>query len=170
MAHKALVVWGGWNGHEPQQVAEICDQILREHGFEVEMSDTLDAFQDREKLQSLDLIVLERVARSARKRQIRGFITPAPRTRVNVLHLEQKVKRHFRGAAVFATMPGSTGDSGVEPIHGFIAASVAAVRAAEPRSSSAISESSCAFSSAGNGVEVSRACRHRPIKSARRAC
>ena len=57
MARKALVVWGGWNGHEPQQVAEICDEILKESGFEVEVSDTLDAFLDKEKLKTLALIV-----------------------------------------------------------------------------------------------------------------
>lgn len=57
MARKALIVWGGWNGHEPGQVAEICDRILRTHGFETEVSDTLDAFLNVDKLKSLDLIV-----------------------------------------------------------------------------------------------------------------
>ncbi|HZO88130.1 MAG TPA: ThuA domain-containing protein [Chthonomonadaceae bacterium] len=57
MAYKALIVWGGWNGHEPQQVAEILDQALRQKGFEVEVRDTLDAFKDAEKLKSLNLIV-----------------------------------------------------------------------------------------------------------------
>jgi type 1 glutamine amidotransferase len=57
MARKALIVWGGWSGHEPQQVAEICDEVLQQHGFETEVSDTLDAFLDGEKLKSLDLIV-----------------------------------------------------------------------------------------------------------------
>ena len=54
---KALVVWGGWMGHEPDQVAEIFAGALRENGFEVEVSDTLDAFLDEEKLRGLDLIV-----------------------------------------------------------------------------------------------------------------
>jgi type 1 glutamine amidotransferase len=57
MARKALIVWGGWDGHEPRQVAEILDKALREHGFETEVSDTLDAYKDGAKLKSLDLIV-----------------------------------------------------------------------------------------------------------------
>lgn len=54
---KALIVWGGWDGHEPQQVADIFAEILRGEQFEVEVSDTLEAFADREKLLGLDLIV-----------------------------------------------------------------------------------------------------------------
>jgi hypothetical protein len=57
MARKALIVWGGWDGHEPQQVAEIVDKALREKGFETEVSDTLDAYRDADKLKSLNLIV-----------------------------------------------------------------------------------------------------------------
>ena len=34
MARKALIVWGGWDGHEPQPVAEILDGELAAKGFE----------------------------------------------------------------------------------------------------------------------------------------
>jgi uncharacterized protein len=54
---KALVVWGGWEGHQPKEVAQIIKDQLQKHQFDVEMSDTLDAFADGEKLKSLDLIV-----------------------------------------------------------------------------------------------------------------
>ncbi|MHB0880597.1 ThuA domain-containing protein [Paenibacillus sp. SEL1] len=54
---KALIVWGGWNGHEPEQVAAIFERILKEEQFEVEVSNTLEAYQDAEKLLHLDLIV-----------------------------------------------------------------------------------------------------------------
>ena len=53
----ALIVQGGWDGHEPKQVSEILEDLLKTEGFEVEVSDTLDAFLDGEKLKSLDLIV-----------------------------------------------------------------------------------------------------------------
>jgi len=56
---KALIVWGGWDGHEPKQVAEIFERTLKKHKFDVEVSDTLDAFLDGEKLKGLDLIVPE---------------------------------------------------------------------------------------------------------------
>ncbi|CAG7650510.1 hypothetical protein PAESOLCIP111_06095 [Paenibacillus solanacearum] len=54
---RALIVWGGWLGHEPKEVADIFHEVLGEQGFEVEVSDTLDAFNDKEKLLALDLIV-----------------------------------------------------------------------------------------------------------------
>jgi len=56
---KALIVWGGWDGHEPQQVAGILAGALEGEGFEVEVQDTLDAFLDVDKLKGLDLIVPE---------------------------------------------------------------------------------------------------------------
>ena len=36
MSKKALIVWGGWDGHQPKQVAAIFDRVLREEGFESE--------------------------------------------------------------------------------------------------------------------------------------
>jgi type 1 glutamine amidotransferase len=57
MAHRALIVWGGWEGHEPEQVANVFADALRRHDFDVDISDTLDVFLDRELLPRLDLIV-----------------------------------------------------------------------------------------------------------------
>jgi len=57
VSKKALIVWGGWDGHQPKQVAEIFDRVLREEGFETEVRDTLDAFRDEAKLAALNLIV-----------------------------------------------------------------------------------------------------------------
>ena len=54
---KALIVWGGWDGHEPEQVAAIFERILKEEQFEVEVSNTLESYADAEKLRGLDLIV-----------------------------------------------------------------------------------------------------------------
>ncbi|WP_019636807.1 ThuA domain-containing protein [Paenibacillus fonticola] len=54
---KALIVWGGWDGHEPEQVAGIFADILKGHQFDVEVADTLEAYADAEKLMNLDLIV-----------------------------------------------------------------------------------------------------------------
>lgn len=53
----ALFVWGGWEGHQPQQCAELFAALLREEGFQVELSDTLDAYRDVERLRAVDLIV-----------------------------------------------------------------------------------------------------------------
>jgi uncharacterized protein len=54
---KALIVWGGWDGHEPKQCADVFAPILREKGFDVEVSNTLDSYLDREKMMSLSVVV-----------------------------------------------------------------------------------------------------------------
>ena len=54
---KALVVYGGWDGHQPKEVSELFRRVLAEEGFDVEMSDTLDVFKDGGKLNGLSLIV-----------------------------------------------------------------------------------------------------------------
>lgn len=53
----ALLVYGGWEGHEPKLVAPFFSDCLREKGYSVQLSDTLDAYLDAEALQSLSLIV-----------------------------------------------------------------------------------------------------------------
>ena len=57
MAGKALIVWGGWGGHEPKEVAEVFERTLKAEGFSVEVSDTLASFEDADALQKLHLIV-----------------------------------------------------------------------------------------------------------------
>lgn len=54
---RALIVQGGWIGHQPKEVADILAGLLREEGFETEISDTLDSFLDEKKMAALDLIV-----------------------------------------------------------------------------------------------------------------
>ena len=43
---KALIVWGGWDGHEPEQCAHILRGMLQEEGFSVELADKTAAFAD----------------------------------------------------------------------------------------------------------------------------
>ena len=54
---QALIVWGGWDGHEPEQCANIFAPILESEGFEVTVSDTLDSYLDAEKMAQLSLVV-----------------------------------------------------------------------------------------------------------------
>ena len=54
---KALIVWGGWDGHQPEQVATIFKSVLEAENFTVEVSNSLEAFGDKQKLMDLDLII-----------------------------------------------------------------------------------------------------------------
>jgi type 1 glutamine amidotransferase len=54
---KALMVWGGWDGHQPKQCVEVFAPFLEQQGFEVRVSDTMDVYLDQDYMQSLSLIV-----------------------------------------------------------------------------------------------------------------
>jgi type 1 glutamine amidotransferase len=51
------MVWGGWEGHEPKQCVDVFEPYLREQGYEVEVSDTLEVYTNERKMKALDLIV-----------------------------------------------------------------------------------------------------------------
>jgi len=57
MAKRALMVWGGWEGHEPEAVTNIFAAILRGHGYDVGIETSLDIFLDTGRLAATDLIV-----------------------------------------------------------------------------------------------------------------
>lgn len=57
MRKKALMVWGGWEGHEPNLCVDIFAPFLRENDYEVEISDSLDTYLDQDKMQALDLVI-----------------------------------------------------------------------------------------------------------------
>ena len=57
MAKKAIMVWGGWEGHEPKQCVDVFAPILEEDGFAVTISDTLDTYKDRDLMAEQDLVV-----------------------------------------------------------------------------------------------------------------
>lgn len=54
---KALIIQGGWEGHEPAPTAERFARALRAEGFEVTVADTLEVLDDGESLKAYDLIV-----------------------------------------------------------------------------------------------------------------
>ncbi|MEZ4513674.1 MAG: ThuA domain-containing protein [Chloroflexota bacterium] len=54
---KALMVWGGWSGHEPEACVNIFAPLLRDAGFDVAIADTLDVYLDAARMATLDLVV-----------------------------------------------------------------------------------------------------------------
>ncbi len=53
---EALIVWGGWSGHEPEQCASIVSDMLKEDGFKVYVETTTKVFADPA-IRDLSLIV-----------------------------------------------------------------------------------------------------------------
>jgi type 1 glutamine amidotransferase len=56
MSKSALIVWGGWDGHTPEQSARRVGGMLEGHDFTVTIEATTEAFADAE-LGRYDLIV-----------------------------------------------------------------------------------------------------------------
>lgn len=54
---KALITWGGWEGHEPEACARIFETILKKNNYDVIFTDSLDCYTDEALMSSLDLIV-----------------------------------------------------------------------------------------------------------------
>ncbi|MCX7379939.1 MAG: ThuA domain-containing protein [Alphaproteobacteria bacterium] len=53
---QALIVWGGWPGHEPEQCAAIVADMLRAEGFAVQVETDVEVFGSAD-LTALSLIV-----------------------------------------------------------------------------------------------------------------
>jgi type 1 glutamine amidotransferase len=56
MTKSALIVWGGWDGHTPEQSAQVVGDMLKSNGFSVDIESTTEAFAD-EKLGDYSLII-----------------------------------------------------------------------------------------------------------------
>ena len=54
---RALMVWGGWDGHQPKECVERFVPFLTKSGFDVVVSDSLDSYSDAALMGSLSLIV-----------------------------------------------------------------------------------------------------------------
>ncbi|MEV6304120.1 ThuA domain-containing protein [Actinoplanes sp. NPDC051861] len=54
---KALIVRGGWDGHEPVACTDLFRDFLESHGFTIETADSLDVYDDRGTLDAAGLIV-----------------------------------------------------------------------------------------------------------------
>ncbi|SFZ83207.1 hypothetical protein SAMN02983003_1516 [Devosia enhydra] len=69
---RAMIIWGGWGGHDPEECAALYRRWLHEDGFSVRMETDLAAFEDSE-LGSLDLIVPIYTMASISEAQVNGL-------------------------------------------------------------------------------------------------
>lgn len=53
---RALIVRGGWEGHEPVEVTNFFIPYLRSHNFEIRVEESTKIYKDQDFLSSLDLI------------------------------------------------------------------------------------------------------------------
>jgi type 1 glutamine amidotransferase len=103
---KALIVYGGWDGHEPKAVAEILANALRQNRFEVELSDTLDALRDGTKLAGLDLIVPEWTCGTILREQLQPLLVAVQDSGVGLAGVHGGMGDAFRVETEYQFMVG----------------------------------------------------------------
>jgi uncharacterized protein len=101
----ALMTWGGWEGHEPRQCVDVFAPILRQHGFEVEIVNTLDVYLDAERLCAFDLIVPVWTMSKITKEQEAGLLG-AVRGGVNIAGWHGGLADSFRDNTGYQFMVG----------------------------------------------------------------
>ena len=57
MSKTALIAWGGWDGHTPDESSALFERELTDAGFTVTREQGASAYDDGERLKSFDLIV-----------------------------------------------------------------------------------------------------------------
>ncbi len=74
MNKKALLVWGGWSGHEPELGAKLFAAFLEEQGYQTRLADTLDTYLDEAIMSQMDLIVPIWTMGTITREQERGLL------------------------------------------------------------------------------------------------
>lgn len=74
MSLRALMIWGGWDGHDPEACMQIFRPLLEDAGFEVDVETSLDVYTDGERLAGYDLINQTYTMSSITKEQEQGLL------------------------------------------------------------------------------------------------
>ncbi len=72
---KALVTWGGWEGHQPELCAKLFTEVLKGEGYDVTLAASLDPYTDEVFMKSLHLIVPCWTMSEITKEQETGLLT-----------------------------------------------------------------------------------------------
>jgi type 1 glutamine amidotransferase len=102
---KVLMVWGGWDGHEPEQCVRLFAPWLKAAGFEVTIRDTLDVYLDVSFLAGLDVIVPCWTMGEISKEQEAGLLT-AVKNGVNIAGWHGGMADSFRKNTEYQWMVG----------------------------------------------------------------
>ena len=106
MAGKALIVWGGWDGHQPKEVGELFRRTLAGDGFDVTLSDSLESFNDESALRQLDLIVPVWTAGQLSQDQQKSLCTAVREAGVGIAGCHGGMCDAFRNACEYQFMTG----------------------------------------------------------------
>ncbi|NLS01724.1 hypothetical protein HGP17_33220 [Rhizobium sp. P38BS-XIX] len=100
----ALIVWGGWNGHEPEECSRIVKEMLIKDGFDVRVEASTAAFSD-EVLSTVDLVVPIVTMSTIAKEEVRA-LTQAVQSGVGLAGFHGQMGDSFRDAVDYQFMVG----------------------------------------------------------------
>jgi type 1 glutamine amidotransferase len=101
---QALIVWGGWHGHEPEKCAQIVSGMLERNGFAVRVETQTAAFADPA-LAQLDLII-PIYTRSSIEKEECANLTAAVRSGVGLAGFHGGMCDAFRDSVEYQFMTG----------------------------------------------------------------
>ncbi len=84
MSKNVLIVYGGWDGHDPKQTSHLFAGLLEEAGLNVTLSQTLDSFLDAELMGAVDLVIPVYTMSSITREQEDGLLEAVRERGVNV--------------------------------------------------------------------------------------
>lgn len=105
LTKRALIVQGGWEGHQPREVADVLAGLLKDSGFQVDIEDNLDIFAKVDELKAYQLIVPNWTQGDITKEQLLG-LTTAVRDGVGLAGLHGGLGDSFRSATEYQFMVG----------------------------------------------------------------
>jgi len=101
---EALIVWGGWIGHEPERCADIVSAMLSEEGFKVHVDNTTAAFA-ASSLANMSLVVPIFTMAKIEKKEVEN-LTKAVRDGVGLAGFHGGMCDAFREAVDYQFMCG----------------------------------------------------------------
>lgn len=78
---QALVVRGGWDGHQPVEATDLFIPFLEENGFAVDVHDSPKLYADADFMAGVDLIMQCNTMNTIEKDDIWGSAAPSRRAR-----------------------------------------------------------------------------------------
>ena len=84
MSKNVLIVYGGWQGHDPAETSHLFAGLLEQAGLKLTLSETLDSFLDAELMGSVDMVVPVYTMSSITREQEAGLLDAVRERGVNV--------------------------------------------------------------------------------------
>ena len=104
---KVLYVWGGWPGHEPEQSVEVFVPWMRSEGAEVEVSNSLDSYLDKDLMDSRDLIIQIVTMSQITREQESGLLAAVKENGTGIAGWHGGLNDSFRNNTEYQFMIGS---------------------------------------------------------------